>query len=199
MVLDNVYYVPKLWYNLFSILEALRRGWSIGNKGMHISISKGRSTIEFDRLFKCPTGHLIGVIIKSTDEFGAVADSKMMGRISHEKGHSLLMHANADVTCRTLQKLGWKLEGPVNRLSCMSCAIEKSKQKKVAKWTQTKASKPGERLFIDISSMKERSLGGSKFWALIVDDYSDYMWGRFFNKKSDLSENVMPILKKLFM
>ena len=32
VVLDNVYYVPKLWYNLFSILEALRRGWSIENK-----------------------------------------------------------------------------------------------------------------------------------------------------------------------
>ena len=25
------------------------------------------------------------------------------------------------------------------------------------------------------------------------------MWGRFFNKKSKLSDNVMPILKKLFM
>ena len=124
---------------------------------MHITISKGRSTIEFDRLFKCPTGHLTGVIIKSMDEIGTVAKSKMVGRISHQKGHSLLMHANADVTCRTLQRLGWKLEGPVNGLSCMSCAIGKAKQKKVAKWTQTKASKPGERLYMDISSMKERS------------------------------------------
>ena len=98
------------------------------------------------------------MIIKSTDEVGAVANSKMVGRSSHEKGYLLLMHANADVTCRTLQRLGWKLEGPVNRLSCMSCAIGKAKQKKVAKWTQTKASKPGERLYMDISSMKERSL-----------------------------------------
>ena len=54
-----------------------------------------------------------------------------------------------------------------------------------------------KRSFIDITSMKERSLGGSKFWALIVDDYSDYLWGRFFNKKSDLSENVMPIFKEV--
>ena len=52
---------------------------------------------------------------------------------------------------------------------------------------------------MDISSMKEKSLGGSKFLALIVDDNSDYIWGRFFNKKLDLSDNVMPILKKLFM
>ena len=40
VVLDNVCYVPKLWYNLFSILEALKRIQSIGNKGMNITISK---------------------------------------------------------------------------------------------------------------------------------------------------------------
>jgi hypothetical protein len=27
----------------------------------------------------------------------------------------------------------------------------------------------GERLYIDISSIKERSFGGANFWALIVD------------------------------
>ena len=47
--------------------------------------------------------------------------------------------------------------------------------------------------------MKMRSLGGSKFWALIVDDYSDYMWVRLFQKKSDLSKNIIPILKKLYV
>ena len=31
-----------------------------------------------------------------------------------------------------------------------------------------------------------------------MNDYSDYMWGRFFNKESELSDNVVPILKKLF-
>ena len=76
---------------------------------------------------------------------------------------------------------------------------KKTKQKKVAKYTQSKSLRPGERLFIDISSMKARSLVGSKFWALIVDDYSDFMWGGFFNKKSDLSNNMMLILKKLFI
>jgi hypothetical protein len=33
---------------------------------------------------------------------------------------------------------------------------------------------PDERLYIDINSIKERSFGGATFWALIVDDYSDY-------------------------
>ena len=114
VVLDNLYYVPKLWYNLFSILEALKRGWSIGNKGTHITISKGRSIIVFDRLFKCPTGQLTGVTIKTTDDVGAIMHTKSMGRISYGHGHSLLMHANTDVTKRTLQRLGWQLEGQGN-------------------------------------------------------------------------------------
>ena len=44
-----------------------------------------------------------------------------------------------------------------------------------------------------------RSLGDSKFWALIVDDYFDYMLGRIFQKKSDLRKNITPVLKKLFV
>jgi hypothetical protein len=29
---------------------------------------------------------------------------------------------------------------------------------------------PGERLYVNISSIKERRIGGAKFWTLIVDD-----------------------------
>ena len=52
VVLDNDYYILKLWCNLFSILEAFKRGWSIRNKWMHITISKGRSTLN---LIDCPS------------------------------------------------------------------------------------------------------------------------------------------------
>jgi hypothetical protein len=31
----------------------------------------------------------------------------------------------------------------------------------------------GERLYVDIISIKERSFGEAKFWNLIVDDYTD--------------------------
>ena len=94
------------WCNLFSIREALKRGWGIGNKGMHITISKGRSTIEVDSLFKFPTGYLTGVTLKTSDEVVAIANSKTAERISYENGHPLLMHANTDVTNKTLQRLG---------------------------------------------------------------------------------------------
>jgi hypothetical protein len=34
----------------------------------------------------------------------------------------------------------------------------------------------GERLYIEISSIKEGSFGGAKFWALIVDECIEYCW-----------------------
>jgi transposase InsO family protein len=56
---------------------------------------------------------------------------------------------------------------------------------------------PGERLYVDVSSIKERSFGGSKFWALIVDDYSDYCWSFVVKNKSDLKTRIKTLLTDL--
>jgi hypothetical protein len=56
---------------------------------------------------------------------------------------------------------------------------------------------PGERLYVDISSIKERSFSGAKFWALIVDDYSDYCWSFVMKNKSDLKTRIKTFLTDL--
>jgi hypothetical protein len=56
---------------------------------------------------------------------------------------------------------------------------------------------PGERLYVDISSIKERSFGGAKFWALIVDDYTDFCWSFVMNHKSDIKARVETLLTDL--
>jgi hypothetical protein len=53
---------------------------------------------------------------------------------------------------------------------------------------------PGERLYVDISSIKERSIGGANFWALIVDDFTDYCWSFALKKKSDLKIKIKTLL-----
>ena len=97
------------------------------------------------------------------------------------------MHSNTDVTEKTLQRLSLTLMGKT------------SKKNKVAKGIENKSLMPGEKVFINISLMQTRSLGNSKFWTLIVGDYSDHLWENFYDKKSDLSNNTMPILKILFV
>jgi hypothetical protein len=55
----------------------------------------------------------------------------------------------------------------------------------------------GERLYVDISSIKERSFGGAKFWALIGDDYTDYCWSFVMKNKSDIKVRIKTILTDL--
>jgi hypothetical protein len=57
---------------------------------------------------------------------------------------------------------------------CEDCAIAKARQKNINKAWSGSSNILGERLYVDISSIQERSFGGSKFWAVLVDDFTDY-------------------------
>ena len=164
---------------------------------MHIILSKGQQRIEFDQLFKGPTGHLTGATIKAIDDIDTIAKLINNNKIIYEDGHMKVMHINDELGNGKEQKLGWKSEQRDHKSPCLSCTMKKIKQKKVPKTTQVNGNRPGEQIFIDVSSMKMRSLGGSKFWVLIVNDFSVYMWGISFQKKSDLSKKIIPILKIL--
>jgi transposase InsO family protein len=54
-----------------------------------------------------------------------------------------------------------------------------------------------ERVYLDISSIRDESYDGSCFWVLSVDVYSDYCWSIFLKNKSDLKSKVMTLLTDL--
>jgi hypothetical protein len=56
---------------------------------------------------------------------------------------------------------------------------------------------PGERVYLDLSSIRDESYGGSCFWVLLVDEYTDYCWSIFLKRKSDLKSKVMTLLTDL--
>ena len=80
---------------------------------------------------------------------------------------------------------------------CDSCGIGKMKQATVSKQSDTKDNIPGHRLYIDISSVKGRSYGDSKFWLLCVDSYTDYCWSFFLKAKSMTKDYMIPLIKDL--
>jgi hypothetical protein len=47
---------------------------------------------------------------------------------------------------------------------------------------------------VNIRSIQERSFGGSKFWALVVDDHTDYCWSFVLKNKSDLKGKIKTLL-----
>lgn len=79
----------------------------------------------------------------------------------------------------------------------MNALYQKIKQRNVGKITENKSEIPGERLFIDIGSIKAESYGGSKFWVLVLDDCTDKCWSFFIRRKSDMPEKVVELVKKL--
>ena len=55
----------------------------------------------------------------------------------------------------------------------------------------------GERLYIDISRVKGRSYGGTKFWNLIVDEVTRMKWSICLKQKSDLGKEMVKFLREL--
>jgi hypothetical protein len=71
---------------------------------------------------------------------------------------------------------------------CEHCFVSKSKQKDVPKVT--------EMLFLDLSSVKFPSFGGSKFWLLLMDDVTSKTDSFFLNEKSWLAALAVSHIRK---
>jgi hypothetical protein len=80
---------------------------------------------------------------------------------------------------------------------CTDCAVAKARQKSVSKDWKGGSQVPRERVYLDISSIKDESYGSSHLWALLVDDYTDYYWSIFLKNKSDLKNKVRTLLTDL--
>jgi hypothetical protein len=59
VTLTDVKYVPELWVNLFSIGKGLQNGFNIGNKGLHLYLTKGKTTILFNKMMKTNKGFIL--------------------------------------------------------------------------------------------------------------------------------------------
>ena len=203
-VLENVKYVPKLApYNLFSITTAIDNGYKLGNKGRKLTLMKNGNKIVFDQEVKTKSGYVAGIKIQSM-EYKAGREEGHLGfptltigkKVDVNVFHQLLGHVSETVTRQTAKYYGVELEGDFN--TCEECALAKARQKNLGHVDFLKRSKnPGERLFIDISSIKEPSVGGAKFWLLGVDDATDFCWSSFLNRKSETKDKIMSLINSL--
>ena len=78
-------------------------------------------------------------------------------------------------------------------MPCPDCVKGKAKQANVPKGIpDEKGSQiPGERFFLDISSVKTRSFGGSKFWLLLVDDATGFEISYFLRRNRKLQKKLL--------
>ena len=100
-----------------------------------------------------------------------------------------MVHCGTEKQQKTASIHGFKLVGNVEVFQ--DCVIAKARQKNVNKEWKGGSQVPGERIYLDISSVRDLSFGGAKFWVLIVDEYTDYCWSVFFKAKNELRAKMI--------
>jgi Zinc knuckle len=193
IVLKDCKYVPDLFVNLFSITKTLDSGWKLSNEGVKIKLSKSNTTIKFDQVLPTDNGVLVGVKMVSRNDVAMLASGKL--GVNYEDLHRLLGHTSKEIIKKTGEYYKIPVRGEFP--ACVDCALSKAKLKNVGKLTEDKSLEPAARLYIDVSSVQFTSYGGSKYWLLIVDDYSDYCWSIFLKTKDMLSEAMIDFINQL--
>jgi hypothetical protein len=160
-------------------------------------LKNGRSVLKFNKMLKTKSGYVGGaeILPRVDDNIAAPALSPGKG-IDIMKFHDMLGHVSESTTKKTAEYYGVKLIGSFE--VCSDCAKAKARQKNIPKGNDTvHATSNGERLFIDISSIKTTSFGGAKFWLLVVDDKTDYSWSYFLKRKSETKDKICALVMEL--
>ena len=207
-VLDPVKYSVQTRERLLSITNEMSKGAKLGcdaNNNIRLDYPDG-SHIVFDRRIKTKDGWVAGVdIVPLVTEMAKLSEDKKTKAAKAAKSkvksidvnelHQALTHPSERVTRTTGKALNMKVTGTFK--PCEDCLIGKAKRANISKAPATRATEPGERISIDISSPKPTSIGGKKHWLLAVDDYSDFSWSYFLKKKSELKDHIIGLIKEL--
>ena len=187
--------VPQLNHDLFSFTKAMKEGWQMNGRmkegGLMIELFKTtKPSMKFDRMIPSGSSWLMG--IKTQRLVGQAHAVIEPGKsIPIWKFHQITGHTGEHLLRTTADYMGIKLTGKLE--PCETCAQAKIRQANVPKKRRDRVpSRPGYRLFIDISSFKHESMGGKRHWLIVVDEFSDCSHSFFLKRKSDQIE-LFPI------
>lgn len=204
-VLSDVGYNEKMNYNLFSLSRMLVSGWHItkgDSAGISIANEKG-DVISFDIVVKTSRGAVFAARFIRDAEINAACTDKGV-KMDINKAHALLGHGDLESTRESAKALGWTISRGAFK-PCVHCAKSKAKQKNVVKESisEDKAEKPGDRVFLDLTTISVPRADGTlyrinqKNLRGIVDQASGKKWGSFSTTKNGMVEPTMRWLSQM--
>ena len=178
--------VPELNYDLFSFTKAMKDEWQMNGRwkegGLMIELFKTtRASMKFDRMIPSGSSWLMGINVQRV--FDQVHTAMEPGKtIFISKFHEMTGHTGERLLRPTANYMKLKLIGRLP--PCEVCAKAKIRQRNVPKKKMKKLpTRPGYRVFIDICSFKQVSIGGNRHWLIVVDEFSDYTPSFFLKER----------------
>ena len=190
--------VPQLNHDLFSFTKAMKEGWLMNGRWKEGSLmielfKQTKTSMKFDRMIPSGSSWLMG--IKTQRLVGQAHAAIEPGKsIPIWKFHQMTGHTGEYLMKTTADYMGIRLTGKLD--PCETCAQAKIRQANIPKKKEPQVpSRPGYRLFIDISSFKHECMGGKRHWLIVVDEFSDCSHSFFLKRKSDQIE-LLPVWMK---
>ena len=211
LILKGVLYTAKFHQNIISIGVLIRDGYDLTVSGSTMTIKKGSNQLCLNRetngvlyYFKgcrATYANMVLMNVETTTENqnflsgeDKATSTKRTKRDINEV-HDICGHIGEAALRDTFKSLPIDLTGTMR--PCDGCAKAKAKAKSVSKVSSLKALLPGERLFVDTSGPYKRSIIGSTYWILVVDQFSGKSWSFFVKKKSFIGKIMDNLLAKL--
>ena len=163
--------------------------WKEG--GLMIELFKQTKTsMKFDRMIPSGSSWLMG--IKTQRLVGQAHAAIEPGKsIPIWKFDQMTGHTGEYLMKTTANYMGIKLTAKL--APCETCTQAKIRQANVPKKKEKQVpSRPGYRLFIDISLFKHESMGGKRHKLIVVDEFRDCSHSFFLKRKSDQID-LLPI------
>lgn len=179
--LGKVLYVPDLSKNLLSVNAMTQTGAEVyfDNEVCVVSRDGRQITIGHsyqNKLYRLNTNH----------EYASMADSAVTQKIWHQRYGHLNKNYIDDLKKENLVS-GMKIRSGESVEKCEPCILGKMKRKSFPKSSETKTSCVLELVHSDVCGpMEVESIGGSKYFMTLTDDYSRYTVVYFLRKKSEV-------------
>lgn len=179
VTLRNVLYVPDLGRNLFSISSASRNGATVLMSDQGCEVVKGKKVVAVGVLIN----RLYRLQMRATPGISANLSERIDQKESLQLWHERLGHANHLLVKRTIDV---KDQSPPDS-SCRGCLLGKQHRDSFPSGPKRRETVPGAVLHADVCGpCTPLSLGGAKFFLLIKDDATNFMFAYFLKGKGEV-------------
>ncbi|KMQ86059.1 retrovirus-related pol polyprotein from transposon tnt 1-94 [Lasius niger] len=187
----DVWYVPKIGRNLFSISQNINRGFSFkADRRGCIFIKDGKVRLVGRKTSNNLYALQMRVIVPEEAVEVHVASTESTLQLWHERlGHQAKSHVR-----KILQSKG--IEVTVDSEFCEGCVLGKHARASFRERLE-RSTQPGGIIHADVCGpMQEQSIGGSRYFVCFKDDFSKYRRVFFLKEKSEVASCLSTFLNE---